>query len=161
MLKWLFALKWLWGKHKPQCSYSKICLLLPIFIWKLNFYWVNGVFANWEAPVSLFNGYSVISGTVTLIELFSMNGHCMPAWYAYEYRCLSGQPCLVEISRFMIKPAFQNFKRLCTLFNTGAIVSSQKFDGASWAIIPYMYNQQQCAHAGHCIRIYYSHAYMS
>ena len=39
----------------------------------------NGVFANWEAPVSLFNGYSVISGTVTLIELFSMNGLCITA----------------------------------------------------------------------------------
>ena len=34
---------------------------------KVELYWVNGVFANWEAPVSLFNGYSVISGTVTLI----------------------------------------------------------------------------------------------
>ena len=29
--------------------------------------------------MSLFNGYSVISGTVTLIELFSMDGHCIPA----------------------------------------------------------------------------------
>ena len=26
------------SEHKPQCSYSKICLLLPIFIRKLNFY---------------------------------------------------------------------------------------------------------------------------
>ena len=36
---------------------SKVELLLRVI----------GVFANWEAHMSLFNGYSVISGTVTLI----------------------------------------------------------------------------------------------
>ena len=46
---------------------------------KVEFLLSYSVFANWEAPVSLFNGYSVISGIVTLIELFSMNGHCIPA----------------------------------------------------------------------------------
>ena len=71
---------------------------------------------------------------------WTLHTRVMRVWISLLIR--STTPCSVfrwmEMSRFMRKPAFQNFKRLPCLIlgGGGGIVSSPKLDVASWAIIP-------------------------